>query len=160
MPASSAPMRRAVLALLVLAVLAGPAWARNERTPEEARARMEHHLKEVTRLAQHFEGVLNAECPRFGSRQEWTAYFDGEVDRVVLLMAHLEQAWFEATRTGDDDVRRTAKAPRRRLDQARALLDKLHGCAEGNGASFSPLSVWRRIERELPQRQSQIALPQ
>jgi hypothetical protein len=78
----------------------------------------------------------------------------------VLLVAHLEQAWYEATRTGDDDVRRTAKAPRKRMDQARALLDKLQGCAEGNGASFSTMGVWRRIEREVPQRQTEIALPQ
>ena len=160
MPVAHTKTTLAALVLILLGVLAAPAWARNERTPEEARARMEHHLKEVTRLAQHFEGVLNADCPRFGSRQEWTAYFDGEVDQVVLLVAHLEQAWFEATRTGDDDVRRTAKAPRKRLDQARALLDKLHGCAEDNGTSFSSMAVWRRIEREVPQRQSQIALPQ
>ena len=150
----------AALVLLLLAALAAPAWARDERPPEEARARMEHHLKEVTRLAQHFDGVMSAECPRFPSRSEWTTYFDGEIDRVVLLVAHLEQAWYEATRTGDDDVRRTAKAPRKRMDQARALLDTLQGCAEGNGASFSSMSVWRRIEREVPSKQSEIALPQ
>jgi hypothetical protein len=57
-------------------------------------------------------------------------------------------------------VRRTAKAPRKRMDQARALLDKLQGCAEDNGAAFSSMSVWRRIEREVPQKQSEIALPQ
>lgn len=146
--------------LILLAVLAGPAWARNERPADEARVRVEHHLKEVTRLAQHFDGVMSADCPHFGSRQEWTTYFDGEIDQVVTLVAHLEQAWYEATRTGDDDVRRAAKAPRKRLDQARALLDKLQGCAEGNGASFSSIGVWRRIEREVPQRQTEIALPQ
>ena len=121
---------------------------------------MEHHLKEVNRLAQHFDGVMSSDCPRFPSRREWSTYLDGEIDQVVLLVAHLEQAWYEATRTGDDDVRRTAKAPRKRLDQARALLDKLQGCAEGNGAPFSSMGVWRRIEREVPQRQSEIALPQ
>jgi len=151
---------RAAFVLFLLAALAAPAWGRDERPPEEARARMEHHLKEVTRLAQHFDGVMSAECPRFPSRREWTTYLDGEIDRVVLLVAHLEQAWYEATRTGDDDVRRTAKAPRKRMDQARALLDKLQGCAEGNGASFSSMSVWRRIEREVPSKQSEIALPQ
>jgi len=151
---------RHALVLLLLAVVAVPAWARDERPPEEARARMEHHLKEVNRLAQHFDGVMSAECPRFASRREWSTYFEGELDQVVLLVAHLEQAWYEATRTGDDDVRRTAKAPRKRMDQARALLDKLQGCAEGNGASFSTMGVWRRIEREVPQRQTEIALPQ
>src|SRR5438105_1993368 len=122
---------RVTLALLLLLTLTVPAGARDERPPEEARTRMEHHLKEVTRLAQHFDGVMGADCPRFASRREWSAYLDGEIDQVVLLVAHLEQAWYEATRTGDDEVRRAAKAPRKRLDQARALLDKLQGCAEG-----------------------------
>jgi len=152
-------MRR-TLAVLLLAALAAPAWARDERPPAEARARMEHHLKEVNRLAQHFDRVLSRDCPKFPSPREWSAYLDGEIERVVLLVAHLEQAWYEATRTGDDDVRRTAKAPRKRMDQARALLDKLQGCAGGNGTSFSSLAVWRRIEREVPQRQTEIALPQ
>src|SRR2546430_17689768 len=150
---------RPALVLLLLAALTAPAWARDERPPDEARARVEHHLKEVNRLAQHFDGVMSSDCPRFSSRGEWSAYFDGEIERVVLLVAHLEQAWYEATRTGDDDVRRAAKAPRKRLDQARALLDKLQGCAEDNGASFSSMGVWRRIEREVPQRPSEIALP-
>jgi hypothetical protein len=150
---------RAVLAVLLLGLLAAPVAARDERPADEARVRMEHHLKEVNALSRHFEGVLTADCPHFSSPQQWSTYLDGEIDRVVLLVAHLEQAWYEATRTGDDDVRRTAKAPRRRLDQARALLDKLQGCAESNGASFSPGAVWRRIEREVPQRQSEIALP-
>ena len=75
-------------------------------------------------------------------------------------MAHLEQAWVEAKRTGDDDVRRTAKAPRRQSDQLRQLVDKLTTCAEANGASFSPATIWRRIEREVPRRQAEIALPQ
>jgi hypothetical protein len=151
---------RPALVLLLLAAFVAPAWARDERPPEEARPRVEHHLKEVNRLAQHFDGVMSSDCPRFSSRREWSTYFDGEIDQVVLLVAHLEQAWYEATRTGDDDVRRTAKAPRKRMDQARALLDKLQGCAEGHGASFSTMGVWRRIEREVPQRQTEIALPQ
>ena len=151
---------RVVLGILLLAALAAPAWARDERSPAEARVRMEHHLNEVNRLAEHFDSVLAADCPKFGSLQEWNAYFDTEIDRVVLLVAHLEQAWFEATRTGDDDVRRAAKAPRKRLDQARALMDKLQGCAEGNGASVNSQNVRRRIEREVPQKQVEIALPQ
>jgi hypothetical protein len=78
---------------------------------------------------------------------------------MVLLIAHLEEAWIEAKHTGDDDVRRAAKAPRRRVDRARLLLDKLSGCAEGNGASLSPMALWRRVEREVPGRQAEIALP-
>jgi tetratricopeptide (TPR) repeat protein len=79
---------------------------------------------------------------------------------VPTGLAHLEQAWVEAKATGDDDVRRDAKAPRKRVDQARALLDKLQGCASGNGAPISQQALWRRIEREIPQRQAEIALPQ
>ena len=145
----------------LLLLLAVPALAREPHRPvEEARARMEHHLREVTQLASHFETVLGHACPRFASTREWRAYLEGEIERIVLLMAHLEQAWIEAKHTDDDEVRRAAKAPRRRVDQARALLDKLQGCAEGNGTSFSQMSVWRRIEREVPRRQDEIALPE
>jgi hypothetical protein len=154
-------MRPPVAAVLLLAVLAAPALARDpQRPPEVARARVEHHLTQVHRLVDHFEGVLGRECPRFDSTREWRAYLDGEIDRVVLLIAHLEEAWVEAKHTSDDDVRRDAKAPRKRVDRARALVEKLSDCAEGNGASLSPPSVWRRIEREVPGRQVEIALPQ
>ena len=154
-------MRVTLAALLIVAALSLPALAREPHRPaEEARARMEHHLREVNQLADHFESVLSGDCPRFESAGEWRVYLDGEIDRVVLLMAHLEQAWIEAKHTGDDDVRRDAKAPRRRVDQARALIDKLSGCAESNGAPLSQMAVWRRIERAVPQRQAQIALPE
>ena len=154
-------MRATLASLLVVGALTLPALAREPHRPVgEARARMEHHLREVGQLADHFESVMSGGCPHFASPGEWRVYLDGEIERVVLLMAHLEQAWLEAKHTGDDDVRRDAKAPRRRVDQARALLDKLSGCAERNGASFSQMAVWRRIEREVPQRQSQIALPE
>lgn len=150
-----------VIVLLAGALTATKAPAREpHRPPEEARTRMEHHLQEVTLLAEHFEGVLSSDCPRFASPTEWRAYLDGEIDRVVLLMAHLEQAWVEAKHTDNDEVRRDAKAPRRRADQARALFDKLSGCAENNGAPFSQGAVWRRIEREVPRRQAEIALPE
>jgi len=157
-----APMRFTLAVLAVLSMLAVPALAREPHRPtDEVRARMEHHLREANHLADHFESVMTASCPRFASPGEWTSYLDGEIDRVVLLMAHLEQAWVEAKHTGDDDVRREAKAPRRRVDQARALFDKLSSCAERNGApAVSQPAVWRRIEREVPQRQAEIALPE
>jgi hypothetical protein len=150
-----------LVALLLCGASVGPALAREPHRPaDEARARMEHHLREANQLADHFESVMSNGCPRFASPGEWRTYLDSEIDRVVLLLAHLEQAWVEAKHTGDDEVRRDAKAPRRRVDQARALFDKLSGCAESNGAPFSQGAVWRRIEREIPQRQSQIALPE
>jgi hypothetical protein len=148
-------------AVLLLGALVAAGEAREPRRPAEvARARMEHHLGHVHRLSEHFEGVLGRECPRFATPREWRAYLDGEIDRVVLLIAHLEEAWLEAKHTGDDEVRRAAKAPRKRVDRARALVDKLSGCAEDHGAPLSPMSVWRRIERQIPQRQIEIALPE
>jgi hypothetical protein len=153
-------MTRAILAVFLTLVIAAPASASGVKSAEEVRPRVDHHLKEVDTLAQHFESVMTAECPRFASSAEWDRYLDGEVDRVVLLMAHVEQAWVEAKTTGDDDVRRVAKSPRKRVEQARTLLDKLSGCADANGSALNQLALWRRIERQVPQRQSQIALPQ
>lgn len=154
-------MARLVLVAAVLTfALAGSASASGVKSPEEVRPRVDHHLREVETLAQHFESVLNTNCPRFASAGEWDRYLDGEVRRVVLLVAHVEQAWVEAKTTGDDDVRRVAKAPRKRLDQARTLIGKLSGCADANGSSLNQLGLWRRIEREVPQRQAEIALPQ
>jgi len=155
-------MRATLAAVLFVGAMmtATGLFAREPQRPvEEARARMQHHLQEANLLIGHFEGVLNGDCPRFASAGEWRTYLDGEVERVVLLLAHLEQAWIEAKSTDDDDVRRTAKAPRRRVDQARALLGKLSGCASDNGASISQGDLWRRIEREVPLRQAEIALP-
>jgi hypothetical protein len=151
-------MRRTATVLLFL--LAVPAWAAGRKPADEVRPRVDHHLRQVEDLAQHFETVLAAQCPRFGSTAEWDRYLDGEVERVVLLVAHVEQAWVEAKTTGDDDVRRQAKAPRKRLEQARALLGKLSDCAGDNGSSLNQMGLWRRIEREVPQRQTEIALPQ
>jgi hypothetical protein len=148
----------AVGALLALGVGSGAAAADREPAAE-IQPRVDHHIDEVTRLARHFEALVAGECPRFGTLAEWNTYVNGEVDRMLLLAAHVEQAWVEAKRTGDDDVRRAAKAPRRRLDEAPQILDKLAACAQDNGATFSAGPVYRRIERDLPRRQSEIALP-
>ncbi|HKB26315.1 MAG TPA: hypothetical protein VKG64_14835 [Methylomirabilota bacterium] len=152
-------MRR-TLALSLLLAAAVPAGAAGDQPAEEIRPRVEHHLRAAADIAGELEPVLTAACPRFASREAWDAYLDGSVERVVTMVAHLDQAWEEAKRTGDKDVRREAKAPRRRLDQAQRLVAKLHACADGNGARFAPGAVWRRIERAVPQRQSEIALPQ
>ena len=148
---------RIALALLLPIAVAGP--LAQAETVEEARTRVEYHLREVDQIIRYFEDAAKADCPRFSSRDEWRQYFDGEVERATLLVAHVEQAWVEAKRVGDDDVRRAAKAPRRRLGEARGAIEKLQTCAADNGASFSPLAVWSRIEREAPRRQGAIALP-
>jgi hypothetical protein len=151
----------ALLAIGALAFLAAAeAFAAGTKPAAQVLPRVEYHLRHIEQLAQHFEGVLKSPCPQFATADDWQSYFDAEVDRVVLLVAHIEQAWVEAKATGDDEVRRAAKAPRKRLEEARTLLDKLQKCASDNGASFSQMSVWKKIEREVPQRQAQITQPQ
>jgi hypothetical protein len=153
---------RVLLACVLLAagVVAAPrVLPAGEAPADDARVRVEHHLRHADELAQHFETVLAQDCPRFATPAEWKSYFDGEIERVVLLVAQVEQAWVEAKRTGDDDVRREAKAPRKQVERARGLVDKLQGCAGDHGTSFTPLAVWRQIEREVPRRQAEIALP-
>src|SRR5260370_298524 len=130
-------MRR-TLALSLLLAAAVPAGAAGDQPAEEIRPRVEHHLRAAADIAGELEPVLTAACPRLASRE----------------------AWKEAKSPGDKAVRREAKAPRRRRDQAQRLVAKLHACADGNGARFAPGAVWRRIERAVPQRQSEIALPQ
>jgi hypothetical protein len=149
-----------LLSAALTVVMTAQVSASGAKSPDAVRPRVDHHLKQVESLAQHFESVMSADCPRFASTAEWNRYLDGEVQRVVLLMAHVEQAWIEAKTTDDDDVRRVAKSPRKRLDQARTLVGKLSGCADANGSSLNQLGLWRRIEREVPQRQVEIALPQ
>jgi hypothetical protein len=81
------------------------------------------------------------------------------VERVVLLVAHLDEAWSEAKRTSDKDVRRAAKAPRAQVSHAQSLVTKLQTCAGDAGAKLEPRVVWRRIEQEVPRRRAEIALP-
>ena len=147
-----------VLVATTLVFGVGSAWA--EWLPAaEIQPRVDHHIREVGALIEHFETFVAGECPRFSTTAAWETYAESEIDRMLLLAAHAEQAWVEAKRTGDDDVRRAAKAPRRRLDEASRILNKLSACAEDNGVTLAPGSVYRRIERELPRRQSEIALP-
>jgi hypothetical protein len=150
-------MRCLLVALLVL-VAAAPAAA-NREAAEDIRPRVDHHVRELNALVQHFEEFVAATCPRFGTPAEWGAYADGEIDQMLTMVAHAEQAWVEAKRTGDDTVRQAAKAPRRRMDEAPQILQKLSTCAQDNGVELSPGTVYRRIERDLPRRQSEIALP-
>ena len=149
---------RMVLVATFVLVAAVPAHA-NREAAADIQPRVDHHVREVGLLVQHFETFVAADCPRFGTLAEWDAYAEREIDRMLLLAAHVEQAWVEAKRTGDDDVRRIAKAPRRRLEDAPQILSKLAACAEDNGTTLSPGSVFRRIERDLPGRQAEIALP-
>ena len=151
---------RLTIALAAGLVLAAPVYAgANREAAADIQPRVDHHIREVNAQIQHFEGFVAGECPRFATPAEWNTFAEAEIDRMLMLVAHAEQAWTEAKRTGDDDVRRSAKGPRRRLDEAPQILTKLSSCAETNGVSLEPGSVYRRIERELPRRQSEIALP-
>ena len=138
---------------LVVVVFAG------DRTADEARPRVAHHLLEADQIVRHFESVVAEECPRFDSAADRRAYIDGELDRVVLLVAHLEEAWSEAKRTSDKDVRRAAKAPRAQAGQAQSLVTKLQTCMGDGGASLEPRAIWRRVEQQVPRRRAEIALP-
>jgi hypothetical protein len=152
-------MRRfaGLIALQVLGLAA--VVSAGDRTADEARPRVEHHLLEADQIVRHFESVIAEDCPRFDSAADRRAYIDGEVDRVVLLVAHLEEAWSEAKRTSDKGVRRAAKAPRAQMGQAQSLVTKLQACMGGGGASLEPRAIWRRVEQEVPRRRAEIALP-
>lgn len=152
-------MRSLLVAVAMLAVVSTPAEAAGDRPAAEVQPRVDHHVRLATGIADHFEEVVRNGCPRFTTPQAWQTYVDGEVERLVLMLAHLEQAWVEAKTTGDDDVRRSAKAPRRRLTETRALVDKLSACARDNGATLEVGPLYRRVEQEVPRRQAEIALP-
>lgn len=149
-----------IVALALLVGVAAVAHAAPDLTPEQALPRVQHHVREAEILGRHFHSLLDADCKRFPSAGEWRTYFNSEVDQVVLMVAHVEQAWVEAKRTGDDEVRRTAKTARKRIDEARTLFDKMQTCASENGASFGPMQVWKKVEREVPRRQVEITLPE
>lgn len=142
---------------ILLGLVADPGTA--GEVPREPRERVAHHVRHAEAIATHFEEIRERGCPRFRTREEWQAYIDGEVDQLVSLLAHLEQAWAEALATGDDDVRRAAKTPRRRVDGAQALVDKLQSCALDHGTHLQPGPIWARIQRDLPRRRAEIALP-
>jgi hypothetical protein len=151
-------MNSRILALAAVLGLAAPAAA-GDLPAQEVRPRVEHHLRAANELADHFDAVVRGGCQRFTTTSQWDAYVNGEMDKVILLAAHVEQAWVEAKTTGDDDVRRAAKAPRRRLEEARALVAMLSTCAEANGTTLQTGVLFRQIEREVPRRQAEIALP-
>ena len=151
---------RAVAVLLVAQVLGATLIAAaSDRSAEEARPRVEHHLLEAEQIMRHFEGVLVQECPRLRTAGARRAYIEDEIERMVLLVAHLDQAWAEAKRTSDKSVRRAAKAPRGQVGDAQRLVTKLQSCVGDEGGGLEPGAIWRRVEREAPRRQAEIALP-
>ncbi len=118
-------------ALLVLQVVAfGGTAWAGHRSAEEARPRIEHHLQQVDLLSQHFAGLLRQNCQRFDRPDEWRTFLDGELDRATLV------------------------------DRAQRLVTKLQACAGDNGTSFDAAAAWQRVERDVPRRQAEIALPQ
>src|SRR2546427_11630518 len=62
---------RAIILILFAQVLGSiSAVSAGDRSAEEARPRVEHHLLEAEQLVRHFESVLAQECPRFGTADE------------------------------------------------------------------------------------------
>jgi len=153
------PRRGFVAVLSVLMGVVAAAHAASDLTADQALPRVQYHLREADILGRHFQSILDSDCKRFPSPADWRSYFDSEVDQAVLLVAHVEQAWVEAKRTGDDDVRRLAKTGKKRVEDARSLVDKMQNCAGENGSSFAPMQVWRKIERDVPRRQAEITQP-
>lgn len=127
--------------------------------PLSPRARMDYHLTQAAGLAGHFERVLREPCPRFVSPAEWDRFLDGEVERAVLLAAHLKEASSAARATRDEEAIRLARAPQRRAEEAYGLAAKLQTCAQDNGTALDLWSIAHRIEREVPQRRAEIRLP-
>jgi hypothetical protein len=152
-------MLRAIALALALVLAPAVSAHANREAAADIQPRVDHHIREFGVLVQHFETFVAQECPRFATSAEWDTYAETEIDLMLNMAAHVEQAWVEAKRTGDDTVRQSAKAPRRRLDEAPQILDKLARCAESNGATANPGAIFRRIERDLPKRQAEIALP-
>jgi hypothetical protein len=141
-------------AWVALAPPPGEVWP-----PADPRARIEHHLARVHDLADHFEAVLALDCPRFDDPLQWQRYVDAEIDRAVLLAAHLREASAEARRAGSHELRELARSARHRFRDGRALYRKLNACARANGGSLGLLALYRRMEADLPGRQAEIALP-
>jgi hypothetical protein len=104
--------------IITLLLLMGPPAGVDATAAAGVKARVAHHLRHVEHIADHFETLIAESCPRFPWPEAWDTYVDAETDRLVLLMAHLEQAWIEAKRTPDDEIRRAAKAPRRQAEIA------------------------------------------
>src|SRR5687767_5789712 len=139
-------MRLVAAVTVALPLLALSAFAADREPASEIRPRVDHHLREVARLVEHFEAFVVADCPRFASTAEWNAYLARETDQMLLLAAHAEQAWVEAKRTGDKAVRQAAKSRGgRRIEEAIQVVDKLSTCAGENGTTFSPGPVYRRL---------------
>src|SRR5262245_30780335 len=92
-------MRRFV-ALIALQVLGlAVAVSAGDETAHEAGRMIELQLHAADQMVRNFACVISEDCRRFDSVATRRAYSDGEVDRVVLLVAQLEVAWSEAKRT-------------------------------------------------------------
>ncbi len=152
-------VRAGACAVVLIAVSTASTGAA-ERSVSEARERVNHHLREVEAVAARLGVVLAEPCPRFQSRAEWEQYEDARVEDVVLLLAHLKQASAEAKTVQDEELRREARAPRSRADEARRLVAKLQGCAAANDAALDLVGLMHRIEQEIPRRRAEIRLPE
>src|SRR5437899_5096390 len=83
------------LALVGLFATSGAAEA-----PTDVRTRVDYHVRHATELAEHFDDVINRDCPRFSNSGDCQAYDDDAVGRMLLVGAHVDQVWVEAKTTG------------------------------------------------------------
>src|SRR3989442_12947431 len=78
--------------------------------PTDGRARVDYHVAQAIEIAEHFDGVIKSDCPRFGNSGEWQAYVDDEVSRMVLMADHVAQAREESKLSGVEEGPRDAQA--------------------------------------------------
>jgi len=102
-----------LLAVLIAAQVLGSAAVTTAATGRPTRHAREWSIiyLEAEQIVRHFERRDRRGIPRFDTVPSDGAYVDGEVDRVVLLVAHLEEAWSEAKRTSDKESTAREGAP-------------------------------------------------
>ena len=61
------------LVLVGALLLAVPAFAAGTKPAAEVRPRVDHHLKQVEDLAQHFVSVMSQPCPHFACHRSGEA---------------------------------------------------------------------------------------
>jgi hypothetical protein len=150
-----------VLGLGLVLVLHG-AGAAPGRLPADraaAEARVAFHLARAEALHRALAPAVYGPCPRLPGRAAWDAHLAALVDEGVTFAAHLAEAWREAKRADDAELRLRVKATKRRLltGDPVALVTKLSRCAWNHGSVLDVMAVWRRAADEVPGRRRQVA---
>jgi hypothetical protein len=138
------------------------AGADPDRPPADraaAEGRTVFHLARAEALHRALAPAVHGPCPRLPGRAAWDAHLAALVDEGVTLAAHLAEAWREAKRADDAELRARVKATKRRLltGDPVALVTKLTRCAWHHGSVLDVVAVWRHAAAEVPERRRQVA---